>query len=486
MNMTLIPIVLYLMAMIGIAWHVSKIKSSSEVDFLEEYFIGSRSMGGLVLAMTVVATYIGASSFIGGPGVAYKMGLGWVLLACIQTPTAFLTLGVLGKKLAIISRKINGVTISDYLRARYDNELVVFLGSIAMVFFFIGAVVVQFIGGARLFESVTGVEYHVGLIIFAVVVICYTTIGGFRAVTLTDAIQGIVMLIATGILFTALLYKGGGMSNIMRKIYEINPDLLTPTSGGNISKPFILSFWMLVGVAVLGLPPTAVRCMGFRDTKSMHRGMILGTSVVGILMIGMHLIGVMGIAIDSGIEIGDKAVSTLAMANLHPIIAGVFIAGPLAAIMSTIDSLLILSSATIIKDLYIRYVLKNREIPEEKIRKVSKVISLSLGAAVFILALNPPDLLVMLNLMFMAGQEAIFFCPILFGLYWKRANAAGALASMTVGLGSYLYLFTNKISVLGTHQIVPVIIFAIIAFIVGSYLGKPTSPEKLKIFFDEE
>lgn len=486
MNMTVIPILLYLVTMIIIAWHVSKIKNSSETDFLEEYFIGSRSMGGLVLAMTVVATYVGASSFIGGPGVAYKLGLGWVLLACIQTPTAFLTLGVLGKKLAIISRKINGVTISDYLRARYDNELVVIFGSIAMVFFFIGAVVVQFVGGARLFESVTGLPYHLGLILFSLVVIAYTTIGGFRAVTLTDAIQGIVMLIATGVLFVALLNKGGGMENIMRKLYEINPDLLTPTSGGNISKPFILSFWMLVGIAVLGLPPTAVRCMGFRDTKSMHRGMILGTSVVGLLMLGMHLIGVMGIAIDSTIEVGDKAVPILAMSNLHPIIAGVFIAGPLAAIMSTIDSLLILTSATIIKDLYIRYILKEREVSERTIRFASKTISISLGGIIFLLALNPPDLLVMMNLMFLAGQEAIFFCPILFGLYWKRANATGALASMFVGLGSYIFLFIKDIKIMGTHQIVPVIILAVITFVIGSYIGKPTPQEKLKIFFDDE
>ncbi|MGL4253854.1 MAG: sodium/pantothenate symporter [Fusobacteriaceae bacterium] len=486
MNMTLIPIMLYLMAMIGIAWRVSRIKNSSETDFLEEYFIGSRSMGGLVLAMTVVATYVGASSFIGGPGVAYKLGLGWVLLACIQTPTAFLTLGVLGKKMAIISRKINGVTISDYLRARYDNELVVIFGSVAMVFFFIGAVVVQFIGGARLFESVTGLPYISGLLIFALVVVAYTTIGGFRAVTLTDAIQGVVMLIATGILFISLLNKGGGMENIMKTIYDIDPNLLTPTAGGQISKPFILSFWMLVGVAVLGLPPTAVRCMGFRDTKSMHNGMILGTSVVGVLMLGMHLVGFMGIAIDPNIDIGDKAIPILAMNNLHPIVAGVFIAGPLAAIMSTIDSLLILSSATIIKDLYIRYILKGKEISEKKIKMVSQTISLTLGITVFFLALNPPKLLVMLNLMFLAGQEAIFFCPIIFGLYWKKANATGALSAMIVGLGSYLFLFLKNIKIFGTHQIVPVIFFAVVAFVVGSLLGKPTPEDKLKIFFEDE
>ncbi|MGL4688073.1 MAG: sodium/pantothenate symporter [Fusobacteriaceae bacterium] len=484
MNITLIPIGIYLILMLFIAWHVSKEKNNKKSDFIEEYFIGNRSMGGMVLAMTVIATYIGASSFIGGPGVAYKKGLGWVLLACIQTPTAFLTLGILGKKLAIVSRKINGVTISDYLRARYKNDFVVIFGSISMVIFFIGAVVVQFVGGARLFESVTELPYHIGLIIFTFVVIIYTTIGGFRAVTLTDAIQGIVMLLATLILFVALLHKGGGMENIMRKVMEINPDLLTPTSGGNIPISFILSFWMLVGIAVLGLPPTAVRCMAFKDTKSMHSAMIIGTSVVGVLMLGMHLVGVMGIAIEPNIEIGDKAIPILALKNLHPIIAGVFIGGPLAAIMSSIDSLLILSSATIIKDLYIHYILKGAKPNPKKVKIISQVTSLSLGLIIFFLALNPPELLVIMNLIFLAGQESIFFCPIIFGLYWRRANATGAICSMVVGLGFYLYLFIFKISFFGTHQIVPVIFLAIVVFVIGSLLGKPSDKETLDIFFE--
>lgn len=484
--MIIIPLVLYLMTMLFIAYKVNQIKNSKHIDFMEEYFIGSRSMGGVVLAMTIIATYVGASSFIGGPGVAYKLGLGWVLLACIQTPTAFLTLGILGKKMAIIGRKINGVTISDFLRARYNNDLVVILGSLAMVFFFIGAVVVQFVGGARLFESVTGLPYHWGLIIFAFVVVLYTTFGGFRAVVLTDAIQGFVMLAATAILFLVLLKKGGGMENIMRTVMETNPDLLTPTSGGAISKPFILSFWMLVGVAVLGLPPTAVRCMGFRDSKSMHNAMIFGTSVVGFIMIGMHLIGVMGIAIEPGIEIGDKAVPTLALNHLPKIVAGVFIAGPLAAIMSTIDSLMILSSATIIKDLYVRYILKDKQkIDQKKIKLISQTTSLLFGLIAFSLALNPPELLVIMNLMFLAGQEAIFFCPIIFGLYWKKANATGALAAMTVGLSSYLYMFFTKTSLGGMHQIVPVIFLAVLAFVIGSFLGKPTDKKTLAIFFGD-
>ncbi|WP_297489083.1 sodium/pantothenate symporter, partial [uncultured Cetobacterium sp.] len=295
-------------------------------------------------------------------------------------------------------------------------------------------------------------------------------------------IQGGFMLIAAGILFFTLLKNGGGMENIMRTVGKINPDLLTPNSGGAIAKPFILSFWMLVGIAILGLPATSVRCMGFKDSKSMHNAMIIGTSVVGILMLIMHLIGVMGIAISPNLEIGDKIIPTLAIGKLHPILAGVFIGGPLAAIMSTVDSFLILSSATIVKDLYINYINPNPK--DEKIKKISLMTSLIIGIIVFIFALNPPKLLVWINLFALAGQEAAFFCPIIFGLYWKRANATGALLSMIFGILFFLYLTIFKVNVFGMHHIVPVISLNIFIFIIGSLLGKKVDNETIDTFFN--
>ena len=481
--MLIIPIFIYILAILIVAWQTGKHKHKAG-KFMEEYFIGSRSMGGLVLAMTLISSYVGASSFIGGPGVAYNLGLSWVFLACIQVPTAFFTLGILGKKLAIISRKINGVTITDYLRARYESNLVIVLASLMMLIFFIGTIVAQFVGGARLFESVTGLSYNFGLILFTAVVIIYTTFGGFRAVTITDAIQGIVMLLATGLLFFIILEKGNDMENIMQTLLKTNPNLLTPDSNGAVSKPFILSFWMLVGVGVLGLPVTEVRCMGFKDSKAMHRAMIIGTSIVGILMLGMHLVGVMGAAIEPGVEVGDKIIPILAIKNMHPILAGVFIAGPLAAIMSSVDSLLIMSSAAIVKDLYINYIDKNPS--ESKIKKLSFATSLLLGIIVFVLALNPPKLLVWINLFALAGQEAAFFCPILLGLYWKRANATGAAVSMIFSVVFYLYTVIMNIKIMNMHQIVPTIIFSILLFTIGSYFGKPNSEKVNELFFSEK
>lgn len=466
----LIPLIIYLLLMLFIAYRSSKIKHSENVNFLEEYFIGSRNMGGFVLAMTIIATYASASSFIGGPGVAYKLGLAWVLLAVIQIPTAFLTLGILGKRLAIISRRINAVTITDYLRARYKSNMVVIMASIAILLFFGASMVAQFIGGARVIETITGLDYSVSLSIFAIVVVIYTTFGGFRAVAVTDTIQGIVMLIATVFLIVALSKAGGGMANITMNIYKTNPDLLTPTSGGNVAKTFMLGFWVLVGVGVLGLPQTTIRAMGFKDSKSMHSAMVIGTFVVGFLMLGMHLIGYMGIGVYPGVEVGDKIIPLLSLKVLPPVIAGVFIGGPLAATMSTVDSMLIMSSSAIIKDLYINYF--NKNIEEKKIKKITLFTTLSMGTATFIFALNPPSLLVWINLFAFAGLQAAFLWPILLGLYTKWANGTGALFSMVSGVLIYIYITVNKISIIKIHNIVPTLLFSLLIFLIGNWIGR--------------
>ncbi len=479
----ILPIVVYLALMLGIAVYTNRSSKKLNASSMENYFIGGRSMGGMVLGMTLIATYTSASSFIGGPGVAYSQGVGWVLLAMIQVPTAFLTLGVLGKKFAIVSRRINAVTVTDYLRARYENDFVVIFASASLLIFMIATMVAQFIGGARLFQAVSGLPYIFGLVIFGITVIVYTTVGGFKAVALTDAIQGIIMLVATVFIFIGVVKTGGGIDALMGKLVSINPELITPFGVDNfIGKPFILSFWVLVGIAVLGLPQTSVRCMGFKDSKSMHNAMIIGTFVVGFLMLGMTLVGVLGRALMPNIAVGDLAVPTITMKVMPPILAGIFIAGPLAAIMSTVDSLLIMCSAAIIKDLYMNY--SKKELSDEKLRKMSFYSTAIIGLIVFAFSLNPPDLIVWINLFAFGGLEAAFLWPTIMGLYWKQANAEGALASMLVGVGSFFFFSITKTKVAGTHAIVPTIVLSLVAFIIGSYVGEKPKKEIIDLFWE--
>lgn len=481
----LIPVLVYLACVYLLAvWCGRKTRGGG--DFLNEYFIGGRGMGGFVLAMTLTATYTSASSFIGGPGMAYKTGLGWVLLALVQVPTAWLTLGVLGKKFAIVARRINAITVNDFLRERYKSKAVVIAASVSLLLFFVSAMTAQFIGGARLFETITGLPYFWALAVFAGTVVLYTTVGGFRAVALTDALQGVVMVIGTAVMIWGVARAGGGMNAVVDKIAAADPALLSPFGPkGFIAKPFILSFWVLVCFGTIGLPHTAVRCMGYRDSKSMHGAIVTGTLVLSFIMLGMHLCGALGSAVLPGLGVPDSIMPQMAAKLLPPAVAGVFLAGPLAGVMSTIDSQLIQMSSTIVKDLYVNYV---NPLAARDVRRI-KLLCLSstavLGAIVFLAAIRPPSLIVWLNLFAFGGMEAAFLWPLVLGLYWKRANAAGALASSAAGTVCYFVMGVTVKNFYGMNVIIPSLVIGLVVFVVVSLLTPRPAQDVIETFWGE-
>jgi sodium/pantothenate symporter len=469
MNTAVILPLLFFMViffMIGF-WANTYVKSSN--SFLQEYFLGGRELGGFVLAMTMIATYGSASSFIGGPGVAYTKGLGWVLLSMAQLPMGYFVLMVLGKKFAIIARKNNYVTIIDFLKDRYQSNVVVLISALSIIIFLFSAMTAQWVGGARLIESLTGLNYIPSLFIFAVSVLVYVIIGGFRAVALSDTVQGMIMLVGTIILLVGTIIAGGGLSNIMFELVEINPNLISPFGSEQELTPiYVSSFWILVGVGVIGLPQIAVRAMSYKDSKAMHKAIIIGTFVIGTIMFGMHLIGVLARAVIPGIEIGDKVMPTLTLEVLPPLLAGIVLSAPMAAIMSTVNALLIMVSSTVVKDIYLNFIKKDAT--EKQIKNTSLIVTTIIGLAVLLFALNPPDLLVWLNLFSFGGLESVFIWPIVFGLYWSRGNKYGACISMIVGMGSYIIIDRFFPNPFGMHTVVLPIFFSLITFVLGSLL----------------
>ncbi|WP_188206753.1 sodium/pantothenate symporter [Alkalibacillus aidingensis] len=457
--------------LIGI-WSNRKMQQSS--SFLTDYFLGSRELGGLVLAMTMAATYGSASSFLGGPGAAYSIGLGWVLLAMTQVATGYFVLLVLGKKFAIVTRKFKAVTLIDFLKERYESKPVVLLSAFSIVIFLFSAMAAQWIGGAHLIQSITGLSYLGALFIFAIAVLIYVIIGGFRAVAVTDATQGIIMFVGTLVLLIGVIIAGGGIPNIMADLVAENPNLVTPYGhDGSLSAAYVTSFWILVGVGVVGLPQVAVRAMSYRDARSMHRALIIGTIVVGFIMLNMHLIGVFARPVLPGIEAADQVIPLIALETLPPWVAGIVLAAPLAAMMSTVDSLLLLVSSSVVKDVYINYMKPNASY--QHVKKVSIGVTAVIGVVVFLMAIDPPDLLIYLNLFAFGGLEAAFIWPIVLGLYWKYANKHGAMASMIVGIGTYIPIYQYNETyghLLGVHAVTIPVFLSLVAFIVFSLINK--------------
>lgn len=486
----LAPILLYFVIVFAVGFYsmkfVNKARNSKDAnEFMDEYMTGNRGLNGFVLAMTLVTTYLSAGTFIGGPGSAYTQGLGWVFLSMAQMPTGYFTLSVLGKKFAIISRRINAVTITDFLRARYKSDTVVIITSISIVAFFIGAMAAQWIGAARLLEGSIGISYELALSAFGITVIVHTVIGGFRAVTISDTVQGIIMTIATITIFIGTIIAGGGVSNIINNMATINEGMITPfgVTSGNMTILWVTSFWILVGFAVVGIPSVSQRAMSYKDTKSLHQGIKYGTAISMVLILGMHLVGAFASTLVSGINSGDLVIPTLTTKLFPSIVAGILLAGPLASIMSTVDSQLLVASGTIVNDIYINYINKKLKEDARKSGIVSILATLIIGIAIYLVAFNPPDLIVWLNLYANAGIISTFLWPIILGLYWKRANSYGAIISIISGVGSYI-LFSNIWSrPLGMHTIVLPLLTSLLLFILVSSMTKKPDKETIETFW---
>lgn len=465
----IIPLLIFLLIIFIIGFVASQ-KMNSSAGFLQDYFLGGRELGGFVLAMTMVATYGSASSFLGGPGTAYTVGFGWILLAMSQVVTGYFVLLILGKKFAILARKYNAITMIDFLKTRYNSPAVAILSAVAIIIFLFSAMTAQWVGGGRLIESLTGLQYTTALFIFAISVLVYVTIGGFRAVALTDAVQGAVMVVGTLVLLIGVIIAGGGVPAIMQDLLNENPRLVTPFGAdGKLTAAYVSSFWILVGVGVVGLPQIAVRAMSYKNSRSMHRALVIGTIVTGFIMLNMHLIGIFARPVMPGIEVGDKVIPLIALEVLPPWLAGIVLAAPMAAIMSTVDSLLLLVSSAIVKDVYLNFI--KPDAPEKTVKRLSFGITGILGIIVFLLALQPPDLLIFLNLFAFGGLEAAFIWPVVLGLYWKYGNKYGAILSMITGITSYIVIhFYNAANgnLLGVHTVTLPVFLSLIAFIIGS------------------
>ena len=473
----ILVIYLLLNAVIGILY--SK-KQSSESDLSSEkkFFIGGRGMNGLLLAMTTMATYTSVSSFVSGPGAAgLTYGYAQVWIAAVQIPVTFLVLGVLGNKLALVSRRTGAVTIVGYLKARYKSDALVIITSLLMVAFCTAQMIGQFTGGATLISSITGLGHVSSLLIFGAVVIVYTAFGGFTAVAVTDTIQGIIMCVGTFLFIFYVLKAGGGMAGINAGLSANLPDVYdnlfavyTPGS--------LLSFWVLVGFGTLGLPQTAVRAMGFKNTKSLHSAMWIGALTCSFIIVGMHLAGCWaGALVDTAdLPTSDYFVPYIVQKIMPVGVAGIFLAAPMAAVMSTADSLLILAAATILKDLWRTYVVKDDpkkiESYNKNVQLVSTILTIAFGLLVIVLTLNPPDIIFFLNLFAFGGLECTFLWPLIGGLFWKKGTKEAAVASAVGAVATYIFCY-YKVQVAGINAVIwGLLAGGILYFAVGMITGK--------------
>ena len=492
--LNLAPALLFLAALLYISYWVQQQSSEARSsNFVKDYFIGGRSLGGFVLAMTTVATYSSVSTFVGGPGVAWQIGYGWLYMAIVQMVVIFLVMGVFGKKISLIAREIDAVTVIDIIRARYKSDALANMAAIFIVAFFCATMVAQFVGAAKLFEAVTGYSYMTGLTMFGIIVVIYTTIGGFKGVAITDAICAIAMMIGMGILFYCLLDKAGGYSAIMAHFRANDPAMLEPLSRGKMPVSLYISQWLLVGVCTLALPQSVVRSISYKDTKALRNAIIIGTIVIGVVTIIATWVGVLckGVLTNPDLATYGNSVDNIMprtiISVMSPFWAGVVIIGPIAATISTVSSLLLTSSSSIIKDVYMRHLEKSgKSLSNDGVKRLSMIFTILLGFGIYLISIAPPSVIWKINMFAFGGLETAFFWVMIFGLFWHKANSTGAICAMFGGVAAYCITMALGFKVFSLHQITIGITTSLVFFFIGNAMGKMPDMDTLKLFFPDK
>ena len=415
--------------------------------FLKEYFLSGRNLGMWTLAFSFAATSASAGSFMGVPSLIYKYG--WTLALWISgyVVVPLMIMGLMGKRLNQMARRLGSLTIPDLLRDRYQSAAIAVVASISIIVFHTAMMVAQFKAGGLIMQTLFNISYETALLGFGVSVIFYTSFGGFRAVVWTDVMQGVVMVVGVLILLGLALSASGGLGGITQELFEEDPALVFvpgPVVDGQAFLPLglVISFFCIWSVSGVGQPSTMVRLIAFRDTRSLSRALILLSLHFTLIYIPMIIIFIIARGILPPLEDTDQVMPVMVLHLAPSILAGVLIAAPYAAIMSSVDSFLLMISSSCVRDIYQRMI--NPGASETTIRRLSYASTAVVGGAVMLLAFRPPELLQYTVVFAGAGLAATFLVPTMMGLFWRRSTAQGAVAAMSVGAGTVLVLYSAK------------------------------------------
>ncbi len=481
---TVIVFILYLAFMLGIGVYFYKKGKDGEED-LSDYLLGGRDLNPWVAALSAGASDMSGWLLMGLPGAAYLAGYsaGWIGIGLAAG--TWVNWQFVAKRFRIYTEVSgNSITLSDYFENRFkDNSKILrMVSAVFILFFFFVYTSSGFVAGAKLFNVVFGMDYIPALILGAIVILSYTVLGGFAAVSWTDFFQGTLMFIALiGVpigVFSAL----GGVGPTMDSIRSINPNLLNLLRNPDGSA---LGFWATASLVAWGLgypgqPHVTARFMAIRSHKEVRTATIIGTVWVVVGLFCSVLIGTAGMVYFVNAPLQGAAVENVFMlliqAIFHPAVAGLFLASVLAAVMSTADSQLLVTSSSFTKDFY--QVFFKKDATEKQLVKVSRISVLIVAFVAFILALNPESKVLDLVSYAWAGLGATFGPIVLMSIYWRDMTRNGAIAGMLTGgitVIAWQPLTSGAFS--DVYELLPGFIFACMAIFIVSKMDKKPSKE---------
>lgn len=499
----IVTITAYLFGMIMIGVIFNK---QGAADTSNGFYIGGRSLGPLVTAMSAEASDMSSWLLMGLPGLAYLAGVaevGWTSIGlAVGTYLNFL---FVARILRRYSERINAFTIPEFFARRYEDQekRLSLVAALIIIIFFVPYTASGFKAVGTLFNSLFGVEYHFAMLAGAVIIVFYTTMGGFLAVSTTDLVQSIFMTIALIMIVFFGIDKAGGMGAVAANAKAL-PGYLNIMKGYDVTTGSASSYSLLSvastlawGLGYFGMPHILLRFMGIRNEKELVISRRIASVWVVISMSVAIFIGIIGYSMSVAGEIpmlntSSAESETIIMRIAHlmseqnvlfAIAAGVILAGILAATMSTADSQLLAASSSVSEDFIQGFMRINLSQQAQMIAARATVIGVA--AIGIILAWNPNSSVFRVVSFAWAGFGATFGPTMLLALFWRRSNRQGALAGMIAG-GVMIFVWKFVISRLGglfaIYELLPAFLIALVVNVVVSLLTKAPSPVITKIF----
>lgn len=482
---TLISLALYFVVMLAIGVY-GYFKSTSD---LGDYMLGGRRLGPGVTALSAGASDMSGWMLMGLPGAFFVAGFSEVWLALGLLIGAYVNYRLVAPRLRTYTEVANdSITIPDYFENRFHDKsrLLRLVSAIVIIIFFTLYTASGVYAGGTLFENAFGMDYHTGLILTAAVVVSYTLLGGFLAVSMTDFVQGCIMFIALVMVPVATYSVLGGVEVVTGEVRELSDAMLNPFYGFTVVGTLSLLAW---GFGYFGQPHIIVRFMAIRSVRDFKKARRIGMTWMTVAIIGAMLTGLAGaayMAVNAGdvtnigaymteegtLDNSETIFIVLSQILFHPLVGGFLLAAILAAIMSTISSQLLVTSSALTQDFYKSFL--NRDASDKLQVAVGRISVVLVSVVSIALVWYPQGTILDQVGNAWAGFGSAFGPLIVLSLYWKKMTRQGALAGMIVGAVTVIFWIYAPVLAEGetlssiVYEMVPGVILSTLTIIIVS------------------
>jgi sodium/proline symporter len=446
-------LVVYLLVLLIIG-----IWASRESKSMAGYYVAGKKLPSWVIAFSSNSTGESAWLLLGLTGMGYLVGIHalWIVLGEVLG----VTLGWVFVALPFkeFTDRYDSITVPDYLEARFrDSRHVIRLVSVVIIFSMVMAyTAAQLTASGKAFSSFLGTSYAVGVLIGTAVILYYTTVGGFKAVAYNDLLNGVLMFLGLLVLPIVGITAAGGWTSLMSSLRTADPNLLKPMGEFGWSMTGVVSAvsFLGIGLAFLGAPQLLTRFISARSRGEIVQGSLLAVICIIVFDTGAVFAGMAGRSLFPGLADQETILPTMSAELFPAIFTGIFLVIVLAAIMSTVDSLLILASSAVVRDVVQKIFHPN--IDERRLSLYGKLTTVVIGAGALAFAIGEVRMIFWFVLFAWSGLASAFAPVILCSLFWKRTTRAGAISGMVAGfLTAVLWVLLVKERFYDLYEMLP-------------------------------